>query len=420
MAAVAKQSSEVRLRREVGLFRERVQALGTIVQELQGSRSPEAILRSAQNIIASTVGAEAVWVLDGRGPAPRLLVRAREQPPKTVQLEVRRVMHGGRLITLGVDGAQAFLIPLQAGAVRWGALAVLIPQQRSVDAEAIRFLNLAAGVLGGAGSLWEARAPKGFDANAVYQAWLSLSSLPVRSLAIMGENGTGKRTLAERLHDRYVGGIMATVQAAGTEDDEANVQTALRRPGLRTLYLHDAVRCAATARALLAKALDNEPALVVLLGTSEAVWPVFPDALLSRAALVTIRLPALRERAAEIPALVQAGLAERGVKVKISSAARQTLQKHAWPGNYGELGTFIKHAEQALRLEGGLALNGQLTRRLLTTERWLSLERIVDTLEAHVIGEALRRFDGNRTAAARALEMTPRQVGYKCQKYGLV
>lgn len=417
--AEAKQSSEARLRREVGRFRERFQALGVIQQDLQGARSPQAILRSAQNVIASTVGANSVWVLDGRGPSPRLLVRASEQPPPAILLEVRHVMHAGRSITRGVDDAEAILIPLQSGAIRWGALAVRVPPGRSVDSEAMRFLSLAAGIIGGAGSLWEARTPKGFDADAVYQAWLSLSALPARCIALSGENGTGKRTLAERLHDRYVGGGFASVQVSGGEDDEPALQAAIKRPGVRTLYLYDAVRCAPAGRALAAKALESNANLVVLLGTSEPVWPVFPDALLSRAALVTIRLPALRERAAELPALVQAGLAGRGVKVKISSAARQALVKHAWPGNYGELGAFIAHAEQALRLEGAGALTGQITRRLLRDARWLSLERIVDALEAHVLGEALRRFDGNRTAAARALEMTARQVGYKCQKYGL-
>jgi hypothetical protein len=417
--AEPKSSSEARLRREVGLFRERFQALGVIQQELQGARSPQAILRSAQNVIASTVGADSAWVLDGRGPSPRLLVRSPDQPPAAMLAEVRHVMHSGRLISRGLDDAQALLIPLQSGPIRWGALAVRVPAGRSVDAEAMRFLSLAAGIIGGAGALWEARTPKGFDAGAVYQAWLSLSALPARCLALAGENGTGKRTLAERIHDRYVGGGFAGVQTAGGDDDEAIIQAALRRPGVRTLYVHDAVRCTPAGRALLFKALENNAALVVLLGTTEAVWPVYPDALLSRAALVTIRLPALRERAGEIPGLVQAGLAERGIKVKVSSAARQALVRHAWPGNYGELGAFIAHAEQALRLDGAAALTGQITRRLLGDRPWLSLERIVDALEGHVLGEALRRFDGNRTAAARALGMTPRQVGYKCTKYGL-
>jgi DNA-binding NtrC family response regulator len=95
------------------------------------------------------------------------------------------------------------------------------------------------------------------------------------------------------------------------------------------------------------------------------------------------------------------------------------LSSHAWPGNYDELSKFIRQAEQALRLEQGTVLGGQLTRRLLADADWISLPKLVDKLEAQIIAEALRRFDGNHAAAARVLKMTPRQITYKCDKYGL-
>lgn len=407
-----------RLRREIGLFRERFQALTAILQDLLGARTPQAVLRSAQNVIAGTVGADGVWVLDGRGPVPRPLLRSNEPPPSAAMGEVRHALRSGRMITVGVDEGVVYLVPLQSGTVRWGVLAVRVPSARAFDAEALRFLSLAAGLLGGAATLWDDRKPRGYDIDAVVQGWLSLSVLPSRVMLLLGEHGTGKATFAERLHDRYVGGGFSAVSLTGGDDDEAKLTAVLKRPGLRSLYVHDVVAASPAARALLLKSLAADDT-VFFLGSSEPLWPIFPDELVSRAALVTVRLPALRERAAELPGLVQTGLAERGIKARISNAARKLLVAHAWPGNYGELAKFIAQAEQALRLEGSTTLTGNLTRHVLQEADWIALPKLVDAIEAHVLGEALRRFDGNRAAVARAVQMTPRQVGYKCKLYGL-
>lgn len=415
---MATSDSTGRLRREVGLFRERIQALSAILQDLQGGRSPQSVLRGAQNMIASTVGADGVWVVDGRAPLPRTLVRTSEPPPALAMNELRRALRSGRLITVGVEDGVVYLAPLQSGTMRWGVIVVRVPTRHAFDAEALRFLGPAAGLLGGAAALWDDRKPRGYDLDSVVQGWLSLTALPSRLMLLLGEKGTGKATFAERLHDRYVGGGFSAVDLQGGDDDEAKLAAVLRRPGLRSLYVHDVVSAAPAARALLLRSLANEN-IAFFLGSSQPLWPIFPDELVSRAGLVTVRLPALRERAAEIAGLVQAGLAERGLKVRVSNTARKLLAAHAWPGNYGELAKFIAQAEQALRLEGTTLLAGSLTRHLLEETDWIALPRLVDSIEAHVLGEALRRFDGNRAAVARAVDMTPRQVGYKCAKYNL-
>lgn len=415
---MATTDSTGRLRREVGLFRERIQALSTILQDLHGGRSPQSVLRGAQNMIAGAIGADGVWVLDGRASVARPLVRSNEPPPAAAMAELRRAMRSGRLITVGVEDGAVYLAPLQSGSMRWGVIVVHVPSRRAFDAESLRFLSLAAGLLGGAASLWDDRKPRGYDLDAVVQGWLSLPALPSRLMLLLGEKGTGKATFAERLHDRYVGGGFSAVDLKGADDDEANLTAVLRRPGLRSLYVHDVVAAAPAARALLLRSLSND-GIVYFLGSSGPLWPVFPDELVSRAGLVMVRLPALRERAAEIAGLVQTGLAERGLKVRISNTARKLLAGHTWAGNYGELAKFITQAEQALRLENTAILTGNLTRHLLQDDDWIALPKLVESIEAHVLGEALRRFDGNRAAVARAVDMTPRQVGYKCAKYNL-
>ncbi len=417
--AIVPLKDDARLRREVGLFRQRFQALTTLLQDLQGPRAPQTVLRSVQNLVAATIGADAVWLLDGRAAAPRPLMRSGEVFPSATQQEVKNCMRSGRTISLKVDESLVYLLPLQAGAMRWGVMVVRLPDRQAVDAETMRFLSLSASLIGGAGSLWESRTEKNSDGDQVYQGWLSLASLPSNVYAITGEEGTGKRTFAERMHERYVGGAFATVELDGSDDDEERMTTALKRPGLRSIYAFDAITASTASRAILLNAMETRKELYVFLGTSSPLWPIYPDNLLSRAGMVTIRLPALRERADEVPSMVQAGLSERGQKIRLSSTARQLLASHAWPGNYRELRRFIGHAEQALRLESGSSLPVHLVRHLLENEPWMALPDLVDQLESHVLAEAIRRHDGNRAAAARALGMTPRQVGYKCQKYGL-
>jgi two-component system response regulator GlrR len=78
-----------------------------------------------------------------------------------------------------------------------------------------------------------------------------------------------------------------------------------------------------------------------------------------RLAVVQVRMPALRERAEDIPSLAEA-IAERVKKQRgldpgltIDAAAWQAMSTHAWPGNVREL---RNHIEQLLVLQGTMPL----------------------------------------------------------------
>jgi DNA-binding NtrC family response regulator len=156
--------------------------------------------------------------------------------------------------------------------------------------------------------------------------------------------------------------------------------------------------------------------------TTEVEAGRFREDLYYRLAVVTIRLPALRERVEDIPVLVQHfierfnALHDRVGPRRlegISTAALRALEFHDWPGNVRELENVIARAF-ALGVTGTLqeehlsdAIRGALANR---DEPTVSLPRpigldplrrdLADT-ERRVIERALRASAGNVKAASR-------------------
>jgi two-component system, NtrC family, response regulator AtoC len=145
--------------------------------------------------------------------------------------------------------------------------------------------------------------------------------------------------------------------------------------------------------------------------------------------VVAIALPPLRERSEDLPELAQFFLARHAARMGltphgISPAAMRTIAEHAWPGNVREL----EHAiERALVMTGGAAIEPSdlpaLARstdgRPGATDGTLSVKRQTTELEKSLIQRALERTRGNRTRAARLLELSHRALLYKIREYGL-
>ena len=161
----------------------------------------------------------------------------------------------------------------------------------------------------------------------------------------------------------------------------------------------------------------------------------FRDDLFHRLNLVSIRVPPLRERVQDIPALVQALLAranaEAGKQVRaVETAVIEMLQQHSWSGNVRELEHSIKRAvllakgdtltvhdiqlESAPDVTAGAPAE-ELRRNLRQiADRWVArgaaaegeaslFADAVGTLETALIETALRITQGNRAAAAKLL-----------------
>ena len=159
----------------------------------------------------------------------------------------------------------------------------------------------------------------------------------------------------------------------------------------------------------------------------------FREDLYYRLNVVGLKLPPLRERADEIPALSARFLARHASRLGIapralSPAAQELLLRWRWPGNVRELENAL---ERALVLSdddeiGPEALPEPIQRAApaapppgpLDPED-LSVKRAQRALEAGLIRRALERTAGNRTRAAELLELSPRALLYKIREYGL-
>jgi Nif-specific regulatory protein len=154
----------------------------------------------------------------------------------------------------------------------------------------------------------------------------------------------------------------------------------------------------------------------------------FREDLYWRLNVVPIFLPALRERREDLPVLVEFFLrrfsAAAGTEAYLSAEAMRRLLGYPWPGNIREL-------ENTLQRLVVLADDDEIGARDLplhilthdvpgdSTSGGLTLDEEVELLERRRILVALRTNSHVQAKAARALGITPRQLGYKMRKYDI-
>ncbi|HTK95788.1 MAG TPA: sigma-54 dependent transcriptional regulator [Terriglobales bacterium] len=146
-----------------------------------------------------------------------------------------------------------------------------------------------------------------------------------------------------------------------------------------------------------------------------------PD-LLYRLQVVTITLPALRERVGDIPLLVEhfvrmfAKAANQG-KVQVSLDAEQLLESYAWPGNVRELRNVIEHA--VVMCDGALIRPRDLPEIIMASSAITAPGQIgykaargqwVDAQGKQYLTSLLRRHDGNVSAAAREAQISRKSL----------
>lgn len=289
------------------------------------------------------------------------------------------------------------------------------------------------------------------------------------SVLITGESGTGKELIADAIHRNSarrnaplvkvnLGGIPAQlfesemfghVRGAFT-DARADRKGRFELANGGTIFLDEIGDLDAGAQVKMLRVLQDRTYEV--LGSSqtrtvdtrvvsatnrnlpEAVAAgAFREDLLYRLNLIAIHLPALRERATDIPLIAQSFLENlRGVYrregLSISESALRWLQAQRWPGNVRQLRQVI---ERALLISGKdvlerpdfemtMAMDARAEQReeaspLLPQVGAMTL----DDMEKAMIIKALNHHGGNISRVAAALGLSRAALYRRCEKYGI-
>ncbi len=157
-----------------------------------------------------------------------------------------------------------------------------------------------------------------------------------------------------------------------------------------------------------------------------------PD-LYYRINVIPIVIPPLRDRADDIPPLVEHYLRRYAPEKTITVAedAMRALVQYSWPGNVRELRNAIQRvalfANRELRLqdlppevrdENPMDLIVKACSRCFADDS-MSFDQVVACLETNLLRQALQRAGGNRTQAAKALGLSLSTLRDKLRKYSL-
>ncbi len=151
----------------------------------------------------------------------------------------------------------------------------------------------------------------------------------------------------------------------------------------------------------------------------------FREDLYYRLNVINLRMPALRERTGDVPALARHFLSkysEENSKVieRFTDAALFRLSQYDWPGNVRELENVI---ERGVVLAEGSAIDAQhLPQEVHPVQSESALPAVpgsrLDELERFAIVKTLEAVGGSTTKAASILGISVRKIQYKLHEYG--
>jgi DNA-binding NtrC family response regulator len=283
------------------------------------------------------------------------------------------------------------------------------------------------------------------------------------TVLITGESGTGKELVAEAIHRRSQRshGPLSAVNMAAVPDtlveselfghvQGAFTGAATDRTGRfegadgGTLFIDEIGDLRLTSQAKLLRVLENrritpvggdksrEVDVRVVAATNKRLETMVADGrfredLYYRLNVVMIRLPPLRERREDIPVLVRHFLGELCETYgrpmpDMDNQLEEFLAQHDWPGNVRQLRNSI---ESMMVLADSRPLTrddlpAMVRERQHRPENLLDLpiDMTLEELERAAIRQSLRRFDDNRTRAARSLGISVRTLQRKLKKWG--
>ncbi len=150
----------------------------------------------------------------------------------------------------------------------------------------------------------------------------------------------------------------------------------------------------------------------------------FREDLYYRINVIELPVPALRDRGDDVLGLAEHILARLGADAVLDASARSALLAYGFPGNVRELENMLERAvtlcssgtigEVDLNLRAALVAGEDSGKHTAT-----DLSNQVEDVQRQAIVEALEKTRYNKTAAAKLLGLTFRQLRYRIKKLGI-
>ncbi len=284
-------------------------------------------------------------------------------------------------------------------------------------------------------------------------------------ILVVGENGTGKELVARAVHElsprRAQPFVKLNCAALPAELVESELfghekgafsgalerrRGAFEQADAGTLFLDEIGDMPAAMQAKLLRVLQDgglrrvggsaelRVNVRVISATNRPIEELleqgrFREDLYYRLSTLTVRAPALRERAEDVPALarhfLEAACRRNHWRARtLEDEALRLLGEQRWRGNVRELKNVV---ERALILSEGETLGGEAIRAALPPPPLApapapadgALRELVDAFERQVIKERLKACGGNATSAAKSLGLERSHLYKKCKQLGL-
>jgi two-component system response regulator AtoC len=254
---------------------------------------------------------------------------------------------------------------------------------------------------------------------------------------LMGEPGTGKRTIAKRIHNGSIQPSNEFRILRCSDLSSSSMKTNLQLQAT-TLYLDEVGDLSPESQQCLMEVLstesDGERSVRVIGGSARDLERdvrngIFREDLYYRLSGVCLRIPPLRQRKEDIPELMSFFLARYSeifhrAAPELSAPTRQLFLDYSWPGNLREL----EAAARAIVAVGdeSVAMGG-LRSMLVRSDNGtngsrVSLKEVARAAsreaEKELILKALTRTRWNRRRAAQELQISYKALLYKLKQIG--
>jgi hypothetical protein len=243
------------------------------------------------------------------------------------------------------------------------------------------------------------------------------------SILVSGETGVGKRVFAVAIHERSSRANHPLQELDGKTATEAALEHQLAADA-GTMLIAEVGALAPAAQATLVRLLDSTNVRIVATTTTDLTKQIDEDRfradLYFQLAAISVVIPPLRERVADIEPLAHAFAARFAARIgrsapKPSRAAIDVLIRQRWKGNLDELRGVV---ERAVVMAGDgpmlepehLGLEAEPTRPLEATLDGVERERILRALDEAV---------GNQTRAAKLLGISRHALIDRLDRHGI-